>query len=75
MKSSNFALIALGLAQSSVGQQAGWQANQINTTMCQWQYPRAAVIRDTMYIDGGNLWWKPGSSDGTYGKLISDGKC
>jgi hypothetical protein len=34
----------------------------------------AAVIRDTLYIDGGYLWWQPGMSDGTYGPLIADGK-
>jgi hypothetical protein len=33
----------------------------------------AAVIRDTLYIDGGNLLWEPGMSDGTYGSPISDG--
>lgn len=33
----------------------------------------AAVIRDTVYIDGGYLWWQPGMADGTYGALIADG--
>ena len=33
----------------------------------------AAVIRDTLYIDGGYLWWEPGLDDGTYGPLINDG--
>jgi len=33
----------------------------------------AAVIRDTVYIDGGYLWWQPGMSDGTLGPLIGDG--
>jgi hypothetical protein len=32
------------------------------------------VIRDTLYIDGGYLWWLPGLSDGTYGAPTSDGK-
>ncbi|KAL5318176.1 hypothetical protein ACEPPN_013235 [Leptodophora sp. 'Broadleaf-Isolate-01'] len=41
--------------------------------MCQWQSPRAAVVRDTLYIDGGYLWWQPGMSDGSYGSVISDG--
>jgi hypothetical protein len=67
-----------------------WPAGQVNTTMCYWQSPRgkltqssenryidekiAAVIRDTLYIDGGYLWWLPGQSDGTYGAPTSDGK-
>jgi hypothetical protein len=33
----------------------------------------AAVIRDTLYIDGGYLWWEPGMADGTFGALINDG--
>lgn len=34
----------------------------------------AAVIRDTLYIDGGNLWWSPGMSDGSIGPLSEDGE-
>ncbi|KAG4418624.1 hypothetical protein IFR04_008249 [Cadophora malorum] len=41
--------------------------------MCQWDSPRAAVVRDTLYIDGGYLWWKPGLSDGSYATVVSDG--
>jgi hypothetical protein len=33
----------------------------------------AAVIRDTVYIDGGFLFWEPGMSDGTYGAPTNDG--
>lgn len=33
----------------------------------------AAVIRDTVYIDGGYLWWQPGLKDGTYGIPMADG--
>ncbi|KAH6666293.1 hypothetical protein B0J14DRAFT_620459 [Halenospora varia] len=56
-----------------VAQQAGWRTGQVNTTMCQWDSPRAAVVRDTLYIDGGILWWQPGMSDGSLGSVISDG--
>ncbi|TVY36673.1 Kelch repeat-containing protein, partial [Lachnellula subtilissima] len=67
-------LLALGLfAKQCVAQAAGWQAGQVNTTMCYWDSPRAAVIRDTLYIDGGLLWWKPGMNDGSYGAPTSDG--
>jgi hypothetical protein len=33
----------------------------------------AAVIRDTVYLDGGYLWWVPGLADGTYGAPVNDG--
>jgi hypothetical protein len=33
----------------------------------------AGVVRDTVYIDGGYLWWEPGLADGTYGSPVSDG--
>jgi hypothetical protein len=33
----------------------------------------AAVVRDTVYIDGGYLWWEPGMADGTHGPAVSDG--
>ncbi|TVY40202.1 Kelch repeat-containing protein [Lachnellula occidentalis] len=67
-------LLAVGLfAKQCVAQAAGWQAGQVNTTMCYWDSPRAAVIRDTLYIDGGMLGWQPGMSDGTYGAPAPDG--
>ncbi|KAF7945040.1 hypothetical protein EAE96_009823 [Botrytis aclada] len=56
-----------------LGQQARWIEGQVNTTMCYWTSPRAAVVRDTFYIDGGELWWQPGMSDGTYDPPVSDG--
>lgn len=34
----------------------------------------AAVVRDTLYIDGGYLFWLPGLSDGNYGDPVSDGE-
>lgn len=33
----------------------------------------AAVIRESLYIDGGYIWWLPGLSDGTYGAPNNDG--
>ncbi|RDW91032.1 hypothetical protein BP5796_02197 [Coleophoma crateriformis] len=66
-----FVLIAL-CAMAANAQQSGWQANQINATLCQWQSPRAAVVRDALYIDGGYLWWVPGLADGTYGPPTAD---
>ncbi|PQE29160.1 kelch repeat protein [Rutstroemia sp. NJR-2017a BBW] len=52
--------------------QATWEPGQINTTMCYWTSPRAAVVRDTLYLDGGELWWEPGLNNGAYGVPIDD---
>ncbi|KAI9750967.1 MAG: hypothetical protein M4579_006227 [Chaenotheca gracillima] len=44
-----------------------WVRDQINTTMCTWEQPRGAVIRDTFYLDGGYLSFVPGFANGTLG--------
>ncbi|RDW58120.1 kelch repeat protein [Coleophoma cylindrospora] len=68
-----FVLVIIALCVITANaQQSGWQANQINATLCQWQSPRAAVVRDALYIDGGYLWWVPGLADGTYGPPTAD---
>ncbi|KAK4235846.1 hypothetical protein C8A03DRAFT_17452 [Achaetomium macrosporum] len=59
------ALLALG--------EVDWQPNQVNTRICQWRQLRAAVLRDTVYLDGGNLWWQPGFADGSAGQVVNDG--
>lgn len=33
----------------------------------------AAVVRDALYMDGGDLYWTPGLSDGSFGRVILDG--
>ncbi|KAL1846166.1 hypothetical protein VTK73DRAFT_346 [Phialemonium thermophilum] len=68
------ASIALVVAAQALGvtAQAAWDADQVNTTMCYWEQLRGAVIRDTVYLDGGYIWWLPGLSDGTYGPVTSD---
>ncbi|KAK0714848.1 hypothetical protein B0H67DRAFT_488130 [Lasiosphaeris hirsuta] len=66
-------LLAAVTAFASVAHgQAAWPADQVNTTICQWAQFRAHVIRDTVYMDGGSLWWLPGLSDGTYGQTVND---
>ncbi|APA13888.1 hypothetical protein SS1G_14009 [Sclerotinia sclerotiorum 1980 UF-70] len=55
------------------GQEAGWILDQVNATMCYWTSPRAAVVRDTFYLDGGQLFWEPGLSDGSYATPVADG--
>jgi hypothetical protein len=32
----------------------------------------AATVRDTVYIDGGYLYWVPGMADGSYGPPTED---
>ncbi|KMP07146.1 hypothetical protein CIHG_00007 [Coccidioides immitis H538.4] len=44
----------------------------VNVTMCNWNHFRVGVIRDTVYLDGGILWWAPGREDGGYGALERD---
>ncbi|KAK4163236.1 RING finger protein B [Cladorrhinum sp. PSN259] len=56
----------------AVGQTSGWAANQISTTICTWSQMRTAVLRDTVYIDGGELFWSPGLSTGETGAVAND---
>ncbi|CAG8891175.1 unnamed protein product [Penicillium egyptiacum] len=37
---------------------------QINVSMCSWQGLRANILRDTIYLDGGELWYQKGYDDG-----------
>ncbi|KAI0425552.1 hypothetical protein F5Y09DRAFT_346581 [Xylaria sp. FL1042] len=55
------------------GQQSEWASNQKNTTMCAWKALRAAQLNDTIYMDGGFLYWVPGFVDGSVGYPILDG--
>lgn len=34
----------------------------------------AALLKDTVYIDGGYLTWIPGMADGSYGAATQDGR-
>lgn len=51
---------------------AGITINE-NYTMCSWARLRAGVIRDTLYLDGGELWWQKAFVDGTTSDPTSDG--
>ncbi|RDL33728.1 uncharacterized protein BP5553_08096 [Venustampulla echinocandica] len=73
IRAASFLVAASLFVRLVVAQAAGWTDGQVNTTMCQWDSPRAAVIRDTLYIDGGYLWWQPGMADGSLGSPIADG--
>ncbi|KAI1491529.1 hypothetical protein F5X96DRAFT_630829 [Biscogniauxia mediterranea] len=63
---------AASFALSVYGQQSGWQENQVNATMCNWAALRAAQLKDTVYMDGGYLWWAPGMADGSIGSPTQD---
>ncbi|RCI10356.1 hypothetical protein L249_4374 [Ophiocordyceps polyrhachis-furcata BCC 54312] len=43
---------------------SNWLHHQVNTSICYWKQPRAAIIRDTVYLDGGEIWWTPGLDTG-----------
>ncbi|KAK4134714.1 hypothetical protein BT67DRAFT_496644 [Trichocladium antarcticum] len=65
-------LVLTALASHAVGQ-AQWGPNQVNTRICQWKQLRATVVRDTVYLDGGNLFWQPGLADGVAARPEDDG--
>lgn len=52
------------VAQAAIGSFGAWTKDQINTSICTWQQPRAALIRDTIYLDGGDIYWTAGLSTG-----------
>ncbi|KAL4878082.1 hypothetical protein BJY04DRAFT_229983 [Aspergillus karnatakaensis] len=56
--------VALGLVGRSYAQGQSWR-NQVNVSMCNWGEVRATTLRDTVYLDGGSLWWQLGYSDGS----------
>ncbi|KAH6632737.1 hypothetical protein F5144DRAFT_534528, partial [Chaetomium tenue] len=62
----------LTVSASAVLGQAVWESDQISTRICQWQQLRAAVLRDTVYLDGGNLWWEPKFADGRTERPVDD---
>ncbi|KAF7506675.1 hypothetical protein GJ744_011504 [Endocarpon pusillum] len=43
--------IPLSFAQSAI-------TTQSNVTFCNWAGLRSGIIRDTIYLDGGGLWWQ-----------------
>ncbi|KAK0643252.1 hypothetical protein B0T16DRAFT_429940 [Cercophora newfieldiana] len=73
MIGTGLGLLAAVTAHAAVANgQATWDKNQVNTTLCQWQQLRAHVVRDTVYMDGGRMWWLPGLSDGSYATAVND---
>ncbi|ROW04475.1 hypothetical protein VMCG_04975 [Cytospora schulzeri] len=50
--------------------QAEWQKDQVK--VCSKLIVTAAVLRDTLYVDGGYLYWTPGFADGHFGDATQD---
>lgn len=46
---------------------------QENYTICNWARLRAGVVRDSLYLDGGLLWWQTAFADGSTPVVSSDG--
>ncbi|KAI1470454.1 uncharacterized protein F4812DRAFT_267096 [Daldinia caldariorum] len=65
-KISCLAFTAGWFAASVRSQSSGWADNQWNATMCQWNLFRASTIGDTVYLDGGQIYWIRGLTDGSY---------
>ncbi|KAI9824064.1 MAG: hypothetical protein M1832_002132 [Thelocarpon impressellum] len=47
-----------------------WQPNQVNQSVCWWEQPRSAIVRDTLYLDGGYMAYVPGFANGTVGAPV-----
>ncbi|KAI1660791.1 hypothetical protein F4813DRAFT_386201 [Daldinia decipiens] len=54
------------------GQLSGWIENQQNATMCLWDMFRIATLGDTVYIDGGQIYWVAGLTDGSITQVSDD---
>ncbi|KAH6895766.1 hypothetical protein B0T10DRAFT_456014 [Thelonectria olida] len=67
------ALLLAAAAGTAVAQFNNWQKGQVSTEICTWEQPRAAILRDMIYIDGGLIYWSPVMSDGTRGSATNPG--
>ncbi|CRG87843.1 Cytochrome c oxidase subunit 1 [Talaromyces islandicus] len=61
-------VVVVGRVSATPWEPEIWQ----NVSMCNWAEARANIIRDTVYVDGGNLWWEPGLTDGQLGTPKKD---
>ncbi|KAF4335944.1 hypothetical protein FBEOM_10213 [Fusarium beomiforme] len=48
----------------AVAQFDAWLDGQISTEICIWEQPRAIMIRDMVYLDGGDIKWTAYMNDG-----------
>ncbi|KAL1967300.1 hypothetical protein VTN77DRAFT_3346 [Rasamsonia byssochlamydoides] len=45
------------LFNSTPARAIDWQT-EVNVSICNWEQLRANIIRDTIYLDGGTIWWQ-----------------
>ena len=46
---------------------------QQNYSICNWARLRSGIVRDAIYLDGGQLWWQTAFADGSTPVVASDG--
>ena len=46
---------------------------QQNYSICNWARLRSGIVRDVIYLDGGQLWWQTAFADGSTPVVASDG--
>ncbi|KAF4970783.1 hypothetical protein FSARC_2253 [Fusarium sarcochroum] len=61
---ASWAFLAAAIGPA-VAQLDVWQDGQIKTEICIWKQPRAIMIRDMVYLDGGDISWTAWMNDGT----------
>ncbi|KAF5008911.1 hypothetical protein FDECE_4843 [Fusarium decemcellulare] len=71
-KGAAWALLAVAIGPAAA-QFSNWEDKQISTEICIWLQPRAALIRDMVYLDGGDISWMPRFDDGSLGRAIDNG--
>ncbi|KAL6913381.1 hypothetical protein FSST1_011141 [Fusarium sambucinum] len=61
---ASWALLATAVGPT-IAQFNNWQDGQVSSGICTWQQPRAIMIRDMIYLDGGDISWFAEMNDKT----------
>ncbi|KPA43990.1 hypothetical protein FLAG1_03115 [Fusarium langsethiae] len=69
---ASWAFLAAAVSPT-VAQFDNWQDGQISSGICTWQQPRAIMIRDMVYLDGGDISWYAKMNDGKTSTAPSSG--
>ncbi|KAF4450892.1 hypothetical protein F53441_6031 [Fusarium austroafricanum] len=62
-RTASWACLAAAIGPT-VAQFDAWKNGQISTEICTWKQPRAIMIRDMVYLDGGDIKWTAYMNDG-----------
>ncbi|KAM5348002.1 hypothetical protein ACJ41O_007826 [Fusarium nematophilum] len=62
----SWVLLAVAVVGPASAQFTNWVDNQIATEI-------SALIRDMIYLDGGDIWWMPHLDDGRFGAPVDNG--